>query len=163
VALGVRSFKQTLTNAYSQQPKTVQLERSAGATDITFGVMYFFPPLQYSISLYAVTELSYVMARAEANTFSMKTVKTGPTDSSFVYKNTQATYSKNKLGIGAGGGLTVEPFGGMVVQIQMLYKFNQMGEMPGEIRRLTGTFEEPSTTQFDFSMVVLSFGIGVRF
>ena len=161
---GFQYFDTKVTNEYRGDRVYLFLERTLGATEIQFGLSYFFPPLLFGIETYASVDLGYLFARANANTYSTKTAKlSGTEDSTYAFYDTQAEFAKRKLVLNVGAGATAPITRMFIVRAECFYKYAPLGQMDGEIRRLVGTSTEPSATEFDFSMFTLSLGVGITF
>ena len=162
--VGFQYFDTKVTNEYNGDREYLSLERTLGATEIQFGLSYFFPPIRSGIEAYASVNLGYLFANANAYTYSTKTLKLGGTeDSTYTYYDTQAEFSKRKIVINIGAGATAPLIGMFVARAEFFYKYAPLGQMDGEIRRLIGTSTEPSATEFDYSMFTLSLGVGITF
>jgi hypothetical protein len=140
----------------------VSLDRSLGARYVSGGVLYFFPPLIYNGEAYVFFEVGSVAAKAAANSFATETVKVADSTVTSVFYDTQRNYSGAKMFIGFGGGLSVAIAGPLRLYAEANYKFAKVGKMEGVLILNTGTYDEPSITEFDFSMLIVSAGISVN-
>jgi hypothetical protein len=140
----------------------VSLDRSLAAQYVSGGVIYFFPPLIYNAEAYAFVEAGSVSAKADAKSFGTETVKVADTTSTSVFYDTKRSYGSAKLFLGFGGGLSVAIAGPIRLYAEASYKFAKVGKMDGVVTVDAGTYEEPSITEFDFSILSISVGLSVN-
>ncbi|MGB2867240.1 MAG: hypothetical protein WBD36_02215 [Bacteroidota bacterium] len=162
-SLSVTEFHRTIRNSYADADYTLEFERTVGATDVMLGFSYYLPPLLRSVDTYVLVEIGETFARADAYTYSTKSRKVGADYVWDVLYDTRARYRKEKLSLTTGLGADVEIAGPFVLEMALRYKLAKVGQMDGDIQRITGTFPEPSVTEFDFSSVTLMVGLGIRF
>ncbi|MBI3005962.1 MAG: hypothetical protein HYY49_11205 [Ignavibacteriales bacterium] len=139
------------------------LERSLGSENLALGVAYFFPPLEYEAEAYAFVEAGSVRAFAQAKTFGTQTVKNAESDSTFVFHNVVADYSKTRMFVGVGTGVSIPLFSSFRATAEARYTVAKIGKIDGRITVEQGTFDDPSVSEFDFSLLLLSIGLSLHF
>ena len=158
-------FSRTLTNSYSSSNDFLSLERTVGSTDLLLGLTYYLPQLVYRLDSYVIGEVGPIFARADAITYATTIKKTGSVGEMVVTYDTKAFYRKSKLvaNLGAGGAFHVAEQ--IFLRAEALYRIAQVGQMDGDITSLRPVPDEQriSTTEFDFSALVVQVGIGVEF
>lgn len=158
-------FSEQMNNGYNG-PSTdgsrynLSLERSLGSENLGLGIMYFFPPIVFEADAYAFIEVGRVSGFAEAKTFGTHTIKYNEADSTFIFHDVTATYAKTRMFFGVGTGVSIEVVPSVRASAELTYKLAKLGQMDGTITVESGTFNDPSISEFDFS--VLLFCIGLR-
>ncbi len=159
VSLSVFSFSATIRNSYNDPSVKLDMERSVGSVDVMLGFSYFLPLLrQLESQLYV--EAGVIIARADAITFNSRVEKVGADFETVVYFDTDAQYRKTKVIADVGTSLTWNVASPIFLRADILYRFANVGEMKGIVRRVQGTFEDLSQTIFDFSSLSATLGIG---
>lgn len=167
-----RDFSASLSGSYSRQSLNasyrdtaayLSLDRSVQTTDIMLGLSYAFPPLVFDMEVSVVVDVGLLFARADATTYNTREEQSGSTKVTVVYYDSDAVYRKMKL-IADGGAVwtwgVLRPF---FLKAEALYRFGNIGKMDGDVRRLQGSFQEETTTDFDFSGFSATVGIGIFF
>jgi len=104
-----------------------------------------------------------LFARARAVSFYSREEKLGAGTMTTVYFDSDALYKKTKLIANAGLVWTWKVFDPIFVKAEGQYRFRNVGKMNGEIRRLQGTIQEETITDFDFSGFSAMVGVGISF
>ena len=159
----VSTYGAKASDSYSDAQNYLSLDRSVGATDALVGVLYYLPPLVYRIDPYVLVEVGPVFARADGSTYQTQTVTNGGQTQTTVATNTLAAYRKTSGALGIGLGATMAVTDTWLLRGDLGYKFAKVGQMEGTLTRIAGTFEDTSTTDFDYSAFTISLGIGIAF
>ncbi len=161
-------FDRELSNGF-QGPATdgtrydLSLRRSLGSENAAVGITYFFPPLRYDAEAYISVEVGSVHGFAEANTHGTHTVKLNDADSTYVFHSADAKYSKTRMFVGVGTGASLALFPSVKVAADLVYKLAKLGKLDGTITVEQGSFEEPSISEFDFSVLLFCVGLRIEF
>ncbi len=161
-SLSSSNFSKILTDSYNDAAVSLDLNRSVGATDVMVGIVYYLPPLLYSTEPYAVLEFGAIFARADGSTFRTQTTKNGTVYSTDILTDTAVKYRKSKGILNVSLGATMDMGAGWFIRGELAYKFAKVGQMDGEITRLEGTSYDASFTEFDYSLVAVSLGVGIQ-
>ena len=155
--------KQSLNASYRDTAVYLNLDRAVQTTDIMLGLCYYLPPLVFDMEVSIVVDVGLMFAKAEAESYNTREEKVGSTTVTVIYYDSEAIYRKTKLIADAGAIWTwgvLQPF---FLKAEVLYRFGNVGKMDGDIRRLQGTIQEQTITDFDFSGFSATVGIGILF
>jgi hypothetical protein len=155
--------KQSLNASYRDTAVYLSLDRSIQTTDIMLGLAYHLPPLLYDMEVSIVMDVGLLFAKAEAVSYNTHNEKSGSTTVTVIDYDSDAVYRKTKLIATAGAVWTWGIFQPFFLKAEGSYRFGNMGKMDGEIRRLQGSIQEQTVTDFDFSGFSATVGIGIFF
>jgi len=163
VSLSGSYSAQSLNASYRDTIVYLNLDRSIRTIDVMVGLAYHLPPLLFDMEISIVVDTGLLFARADARSYNTHEEKSGSTTVTVVDFDSDAIYRKTKLIADAGAVWTwgvLQPF---FLKADVLYRFGNMGKMNGEIRRLQGSIQEETITDFDFSGFSATVGIGIFF
>jgi len=154
---------QKVHSAFRDSADRVNLDRSVQTVEAMVGLSYYLPPLVFDMEVSVAVDVGLVFARADAVSFYSRLEKVGADNVDVVYFDSEAVYTKTKLIANAGLVWTWKVFDPVFVKAEAQYRFRNVGKMNGEIRRLQGTVQEETITDFDFSGFSAMVGIGITF
>lgn len=152
-----------VTTEYSEVNQELLLNRSLGFTDYTVGVLYHFPLYYDIIEGYAGGEAGIMDAYAHADAFAARLITIDQDVEVFPYVDTIADYRIRKMILSAVVGANVQVIGPAFLRIDAQYKFGNAGKMDGHVSRIDSEGDETTSIGFDFSGLILTFGVSVRF
>ena len=155
--------KQSVTGSFRDTAVYLNLDRSVQTTDVMMGLSYNFPPLIFDMEVSVLVDVGLVFARADAVSYNTREEKVGATTVTVVYFDSEAIYRKTKLIADAGVLWTWGAFQPFFLKAEARYLFANIGKMDGDIRRLQGTIQEQTVTDFDFSGFSATVGLGISF
>jgi len=156
-------FKQSVTGSYHDSAVYLNLHRSVQSTNLMMGLSYYLPPLIFDMEVSILVDVGLMFARADAVSYNTREEKVGSTTVTVVYYDSEAIYRKTKLIADAGVLWTWGAFQPFFLKAEVLYRVANLGKMDGEIRRLQGTIQEQTVTDFNFSGFSATVGIGISF
>lgn len=159
VSLSLVLLATSVRNSYRDPSVILEMERSLGAFDLLLGFSYFFP-LARRLEAQLFVDAGALIARADAVTFNSRVEKVGSETETRVYYDTVAEYRKAKVIAAAGAAVTWSGPAPFFVRADLTYRFANVGEMEGTVRRIEESFEGLSQTAFDFSSFSLTVGVG---
>lgn len=162
-SLSASFFSASVKNAYNDASVSLSLDRSVGSTQVLIGLGYVFPPLLHDVEASVEIDVGLLFARAEARTFSTRTIKQGASDTTYVYYDSEADYKKSRLIASGGTALLWNIFPPVFLKAEAFYRIAKVGTMEGMVKRIGGTFDEATTTEFDFSALSVTLGLGITF
>lgn len=154
---------QSLNASYRDTAVYLNLDRSVQTIDVMLGLAYHLPPLLFDMEVAIVVDVGLLFAQAEAVSYNTHDEKSGATTVTVVDYDSDAVYRKTKLIATAGAVWTWGIFQPFFLKAEGLYRFGNVGKMDGEIRRLQGSAQEETITDFDFSGFSATVGIGIFF
>jgi len=154
---------QTVNASYRDTVAYLNLDRSVQTTGVMLGLAYWFPPLLFDMEVSFGVDFGLLFARAEAISYYTREEKSGATTVTVVYFDSDAIYRKTRLIADAAGVLTWRVFNPFFLKAEASYRFGNVGKMDGEIRRLQGSMQEQTLTDFNFSGFTATVGIGISF
>jgi hypothetical protein len=152
-----------VTAEYSAVNQELLLNRSLGFTDYTFGIVYHFPLYYDIIEGYAGGEVGIMNAYAHADAYAARLITIEEQEEVFPYVDTIGDYNVRKTIFNATLGANVHVIGPAFLRVDALYKFANVGKMDGHVTRIDSEGDETTTIGFDFSGLVLTLGVSVRF
>lgn len=159
----ISDASQEVSTSYNTSDQTLELIRSVGFTDATFGVLYHFP-LYYDIAeSYAGAEIGVMWARARAKAYGTRTRKIADSTETVPTVDTKGTYKANKTIVNALAGMTVQVFEPLFLSAELKYKVGKVGKMDGHVTRIGDERDETTSIEFDYSGLLVTLGLGVRF
>lgn len=163
VSISASYSKQKLDVSYYDSAVFLDLSRSVQTTDVMAGLSYFLPPLVFDMEVSIFVDVGLMFARADAVSYNTREEKIGGMTETVVHYDSEAIYTKTKLIAVAGLEWTWNAFGPFLVRAEGTYRFANVGKMDGDIKRLQGTIQEQTLTNFDFSGLSAKLGIGISF
>ena len=160
-SLAVSHFSQSISGEYEDSSISLMIDRSVGAMEIAFGLSYFFPPLIFDTEIGVSVDAGIFLARGGATTYNLGKRKIGATEVDTLIVDTDAQYRKSKLVASIGGMIIVHVYDPLFFRLDAAFKLAAIGRMPGTVRRIEGTFEEESFSNFNFSGFSFSVGAGI--
>ena len=152
-----------VTAEYSTVNKELLLNRSLGFTDYMFGVLYHFPLYYDDIEGYAGGEVGIMDAYAHADAYAAQLIIIDQDIEVFPYVDTRGDYSIRKTTFNATVGANVRVIGPAFLRVDAQYKFGNAGKMDGHVTRIDSEGDDTTTIGFDFSGLILTLGVSVRF
>ncbi len=152
-----------VSTLYNTPEQTLKLVRSVGFTDATFGVVYHFP-LYYDLAeSYAGAEVGLMWARAHAEAYGTRTLKIVDSTETFPTLDTKGTYNATKTMVNALVGMHVRVFESLFLSAELKYKVGKVGKMDGHVTRIGSEGDETTSIEFDYSGLLITLGLGVKF
>jgi hypothetical protein len=163
VTLHIVDFSMAVNTEYSDTANSVSLERTVGATDVIAGIQYFIPPFIEIGEWFVELEVGNTYARATAEASGMTTIKQGEATVTVPSIDEKVRYKKTKTFIAAGFGVNIPVLKPIVLTAKAKFKSAPVGQMDGKVTEFGETFQETSTTTFDYSGLFFSLGLGIEF
>jgi hypothetical protein len=152
-----------VTTEFSEVNQELLLNRSLGFTDYTVGVLYHFPLFYDIIEGYAGGEAGIMDAYAHADAYAARLIIIEENTEVFPYVDTIGDYKIRKMILSAIVGANFRVMGPAFLRADAQYKFGNAGKMDGHVSRIDSEGDETTSIGFDFSGLILTFGVSVRF
>ena len=155
-------FSKTVSSSYDGPDAVLQLDRSVGATDLSLGVAYYPAAQPYFFQWYLQVNLGVILARATAKAVGTQATKPGGVVVVVPLVDSEGKYKMAKTSAAFFVGADMPLFRAVFLKGEAGYRVARVGELDGDITRFGVQSNEPSTTVFDFSGILVSVGVGIE-
>jgi hypothetical protein len=163
VSLYASYFSESVTSSYEGADATLHLDRSVAATDLSLGISYY-PALQpYVLEWYVRVNLGVLLARASARALGEAATKPGGVIVMVPLVDSEGKYTKAKTSAGFFVGADVPLSRQLFLTGEAGYRVAHVGQLDGDITRSGVQSTETSSTAFDYSGILFSVGVGLKF
>lgn len=162
IALSVAGYAKQIETSYRDAEAYLLLQRKVGATDIILDVAHYFPPLVYGAELYAEIGIGKMFAYAQSYTAEDK-LKSADTLTVTPKQRSAGDFEISKLFVSVGTGIDISITSWLSLKTEARYKFAPVGRLDGELKRFDQTYPYTTTSEFDFSSLLVTSGLCVLF
>jgi hypothetical protein len=162
-SFAVHDQSKEVSTSYEGTDATLSLQRGVGSTDALLGVSYYPSAQPFFLEWYIELEVGLIFGRADAHAHGTETIKIDGTPTFMPLVETDATYKKTRTAVALCVGADVPILRSLFVHIEGAYRFASIGTLDGDIDRSGLHSKQPSITEFDYSGLLISGGVGIAF
>ncbi len=163
VSLSGSYWTKTVSSSYHGPDAALELDRGVGCTGIVLGISYYPQAQPFFLEWYIQTNLGVSVAHATAKAVGMQMVKSGSELIPVTFVDTDGTYTKSKLTVGALAGVDLPLIGGLSLKAEAGYRVAQFGTIDGDVTQMGQHSVQTSTIEFDYSGFQVSAGFRFQF
>lgn len=162
IALSVLDYSKQIETSYRDTEAYLLLQRKVGATDIILDIGYYFPPIFYDTEWYAQVGIGRMYARAQSFTWEDK-LKSADSVLVTPKQRSVGDFKISKLFVSISTGVDISLTSWLSLKMEGRYKFAPVGQLEGELKRFDQTAPYVTSSEFDFSSLLVTSGLCVLF